>query len=211
MANKPIEQSWLLIFDNVEQWDLLDHYLPVDLSKTHGSVLVTTQDEEIAKLGSSSVFLQPFNNDEAVAMLLDRIDGNISSDDSNQKSAQKISALVGGLPVALANVAGYINYTQCSLSELHEMFRESQNQHISVTSDGDTMPEALQQGSLTYQETMAIMEYLTLRELPTDCQDLLYILAFVNCEFVQENILRAVHQVPFLNFLDSRQTIRSTL
>ena len=200
-----------MIFDNVERWELLAHYLPVDLPATHGSVLVTTQVEDIAKLGTSSVFMQPFNTDEGAAMLLDRIQEVSTVKDPDIKSAQEISTLVGGLPVALANVAGYISYTQCTLAELLELFKESQQQNIKVTSEGETMPDALQQGSLTYGETLAMMEYLTLRGLPGDCQDFLYILAFIDCENVREDILHSVHGVPFLEFLDSRDIARLML
>lgn len=72
-ANDSSEQNWLLIFDNIERWELLAHYLPVDLPTTHGSVLVTTQVEDIANLGTSNVLMQPFDIDEGATMLLDRI------------------------------------------------------------------------------------------------------------------------------------------
>lgn len=169
-ADNPSGQSWLLIFDNVERWELLAHYLPVDLSTTHGSVLVTTQVRDIAEIGTSSVLVQPFNVDEGAAMLLDRIQEESPGEDPDIKSAQEISILVGGLPVALANVAGYINYTQCTLAELLELFKHGEQQNIKETSEGETMPDALQQGSLTYGRTLAMMEYLTLRGLPGDCQ-----------------------------------------
>ena len=207
-TDHPLEQSWLLIFDNVERWELLAHYLPVDLSITHGSILVTTQVEGIAKMGTSSVFVQPFNIDEGAAMLLERIQEEFPGEEPDMKSAQEISTLVGGLPVALANVAGYINYAHCALAELLELFKQSQKQDIKVTAEGETVPDALQQGSLTYGETLAMMEYLTLRGLPGDCQDFLYVLAFIDCENVREDILQSVHGVPFLEFLESRDTTR---
>ena len=210
-ADDPSEQSWLLIFDNVERWELLAHYLPVNLPATRGSVLVTTQMEDMTKLGTSSVFVQPFTTDEGAAMLLDRIQEESSGKDPDIKSAKEISILVGGLPVALANVAGYINYTHCALAELLELFKESQQQNIKVTLEGETMPDALQQGSLTCGETLAVMEYLTSRELPGDCQDFLYILAYIDCENVREDILHSVQGVPFLEFLDTRQITRLIL
>ena len=133
---------------------------------------------------------------------------NFRGRDPDIKSAQEISILVGGLPVALANVAGYINYTHCALAELLDLFKQSQQQNIKVTAEGETVPDALQQGSLTYGETLAMMEYLTLRGLPGDCQDFLYILAFSNCENVREDILQSVQGVPFLEFLESRDITR---
>ena len=200
-----------MIFDNVERWELLDHYLPVDLMTTHGSVLITTQVEDNRLLGTSSICVQPFTIDEGAAMLLDRIKEESPGMVSDTKSAEEISILLGGLPIALANVAGCINYTQCALAELLELLKESHQQNIKLTSKGETMSDALQQGSITYEDTLAMMEYLTLRELPGDCQDFLSILAYIDCENVREDILHSVHGVPFLEFLESRQITRSTL
>ena len=187
------------------------HYLPVHLPTTRGSVLVTTQVEDIAELGTSSVFVQPFNIDEGAAMLLDRIQEESPREGPDIQSALEMSILVGGLPVALANVAGYINYTQCSLAELLEVFKQSQHQNIKVVSEGETMPDALRQGSLTCGETVAMMEYLTSGGLPGDCEAFLYILAFMDCEKVREDTLQFVHGVPLLEFLESRDITRLML
>lgn len=108
-------------------------------------------------------------------------------------------------------MAGYISHTQSTLAELLEVFKQGQQQNIKVTSEGETMPDTLRQGSLTCGETMAMIEYLTLRGLLGDCEAFLYILAFVDCENVWEEILQLVYGVPLLEFLDSKDITRAML
>lgn len=49
---------------------------------------------------------------------------------------------------------------------------------------------------------------VTLRELTIDARDMIYILAYLNCEAILESMLFDVHQERFLDFLDSRGIIR---
>ena len=49
---------------------------------------------------------------------------------------------------------------------------------------------------------------VTLRELPIDARDMIYILAYLICKAIPESMLFDVHQERFLDFLDSREILR---
>ena len=56
-------------------------------------------------------------------MLLQYLERPDPKKDPERDLAQQISGLVGGLPVAISHVAGYVAYSECSLSELLEIFK----------------------------------------------------------------------------------------
>lgn len=57
-------------------------------------------------------------------MLLQDLERPDPRKDPERDLAQQISGLVGGLPVAISHVAGYVAYSECSLSELLEIFKQ---------------------------------------------------------------------------------------
>jgi hypothetical protein len=110
--------------------------------------------------------------------------------------------------VAIAHVAGYISYSQCPLDELLEIFKQRRIATGLATDETDDLPASFRQASFSYDETLAVVSHVTLRELPSDSQNLVYILAYLNCEAVPESMLFRVHSDPSLDFLDSREHMR---
>lgn len=141
-------------------------------------------------------------------MLLQYLDRPNPQNDPERRLAREISGLVGGLPVAISHVAGYVAYSQCSLSELLEIFKQRRRHTGVATSEDDDLPASFRQASFSYDETLAMVWNVTLRELTGDARDLTYILAYLNCEAVPESMLCTVHPEGFLEFLDSREKIR---
>ena len=202
------ERRWLLIFDNVEDWDLVLSYLPRDFYHSNGSVIVTTQLSNFATNVNHDLPLKTFGEEDGSTMLLQFLGRPNPRNDPERALAQEISGLVGGLPVAISHVAGYVAYSECTLSELLEIFKQRRRHTGVATSEDDDLPASFRQASFSYDDTLAMVWNITLRELPSDARDLIFILAYLNCEAVPESMLCAVHQESFLEFLDSREKIR---
>ena len=152
--------------------------------------------------------LETFGVEDTSAMMLQYLDRLDPKNDPEQRLAQEISGLVGGLPVAISHVAGYVAYSQCSLFELLEIFKQRRRHTGAAISEDDDLPASFGQASFSYDDTLAMEWNVTLRELPADARDLTYILAYLNCEAVPESMLCAVHPEHILEFLDSRESIR---
>ena len=152
--------------------------------------------------------LEAFGVEDGSAMLLQYLDRPDPKNDPEQGLAQEISGLVGGLPVAISHVAGYVAYSQCSLFELLEIFKQRRRHTGAAINEDDDLPASFRQASFSYDDTLAMVWNITLRELSADARDLTYILAYLNCEAVPEYMLCAVHPEHILEFLDSRESIR---
>jgi NB-ARC domain len=204
------DRRWLLIFDNVESWEAISPYLPYPIGRTTGSVIITTQSHDLAGLpqGSRRLKLEPFDEDAGSEMLL----GYLRKDrktDPEKDLAREISTFVGGLPVAIAHVAGYADYSHYSLDELLETFREWRRRTGVATDEADDLPMAFRKAAFSYDQTLSMVWNVTLRELSRDAQDVMYILAYLNCEAVPESMLWGrMHEEPSLHFLDPREKLR---
>ncbi|KAK7951015.1 uncharacterized protein PG986_006743 [Apiospora aurea] len=96
-------------------WTAIKEYLPT----THGSSLVTTRDLDFLTSGTHHLKLESLDailGAELFCGYLKWEDGGPSEDD--QKIARAVSEELGGLPMALAHVAGYITKHDLSLETM---------------------------------------------------------------------------------------------
>ena len=206
------DKRWLLVFDNAVRWDDISKYLPSLLSRTRGSVLITTQNEGLLPHASNNTRIQidPFTTQQGSDMLL-RYLGRDARTDPERPLAKDISAFVGGLPVAIAHVAGYVGFSDITLEELIETFREWRKRTGAATDEADDLPATFREASFSYEGTLAMVWEVTLRELTQDARDVLNILAYLNCSSVPLTMLWGMHEDPILDFLDIRERIRYTV
>jgi hypothetical protein len=113
---------WLLVFDNVGDIQIIHDFWPFGST---GSVLITSRDP-LAKsyLASNGTDLQPFSMEEGAGYLMKV---TYMHEDYHQKEALAIAEMLGGLPLALSQMAGVIMRRQISLGEFLQMYREMQN------------------------------------------------------------------------------------
>lgn len=201
---------WLLIFDNVETWESINNYLPQDLLKTNGSVLITTQKADIIKnpYVRGDRRLRHLNESAGADMLLNYLKKD-AENDRERHLAEEVSSFVGGLPVAIAHVAGYAAYSDCTLDELLETFRQWRRRAGVATDEADDLPASFRRAAFSYDETLAMVWNVTLRDLNRDAQDLIYILAYLNAEAVPESMIWSYHDDHHLNeFLNKDEKLR---
>ncbi|KAI0139030.1 hypothetical protein F4776DRAFT_47404 [Hypoxylon sp. NC0597] len=111
--------KWLLIFDNVDSHNALDGCWP---ASKHGAVLVTTRDVLVATLPiDTGLEVDEFDNDEGAKFLL-HMTPNRRRIDSELESAQLVAAELGGLPLALNQMAALINARNYSIEDFRTMY-----------------------------------------------------------------------------------------
>lgn len=122
--------AWLLILDNADHFSLVEPFVP---QAAPGHLLLTTRTHAAVMLA------QPLElealDDENGALCLLRRSGYLQQNQSLHQasrvqieSAQKLSCLMGGLPLALEQAGAYIEATDCGVSGYlrlyeHEMYR----------------------------------------------------------------------------------------
>lgn len=116
--------NWLLIFDNVEDLDLLQTFLP---DTSGGYILLTTRSQIVGTLGVP-LALPTMTQEESVLLLLRRaqlIEREAPVEavpPALRAQAQMLVDLFDGLPLALDQAGAYLEETQCSLADYLERY-----------------------------------------------------------------------------------------
>lgn len=124
-------RQWLLIWDNVEDLNLLSPYLP---PARQGAMLFTTRLPTLGTL-AQRIELQPMVEEEGLLFLLRRaclLDPTASVEQLKQlaqntsqeyAAAQKLVEAMDGLPLALDQVGAYVQETPCSLADYLNLYQ----------------------------------------------------------------------------------------
>jgi hypothetical protein len=117
--------SWLLVFDNVEDRDTLADYWPIDGSV--GSVLITSRDPH-AKTPyyqvENGTDLQPLSAQDGAKLLL-RLTWR-DTDATERASVPSVVDRLGGIPLALTQMAGVIVRQDLSFAEFVTRYDEEE-------------------------------------------------------------------------------------
>lgn len=122
--------QWLLIWDNIEDLDLLHRFLP---TSRRGANLLTTRRQVLGTL-ARGLDLSPMGQEEGILFLMRRakaIDPEATPEDLRQlaermparyAAAGQLVAALGGLPLALDQAGAYIEETRCGLPAYLDLF-----------------------------------------------------------------------------------------
>jgi tetratricopeptide (TPR) repeat protein len=129
-----VHSGWLLIWDNVEDPDLLPRFLP---AVRCGATLLTTRNAALS-IFAQEIDLAPMEREEGLLFLLRRaklLPADAAGEAMQQvasrlqeqytAAAQLVSAM-GGLPLALDQVGAYSEETGCSLSDYLQRYHSHQ-------------------------------------------------------------------------------------
>jgi hypothetical protein len=119
----------LLIYDNVEESDLLERYLP----STAGPIIITTRYSDVAfKAGgiNKAVELLPFHEDESKIVFAalrkkyrqDTLPFNPSSADK-ETAIVELMEILGGLAVGIEHMAAYIECDKLTVCEFLDKYK----------------------------------------------------------------------------------------
>lgn len=197
---------WLIVFDNVNIWSDILEYLPTDPHRTHGSILITARKSSfLASLKCQSIELGALNLEEGRQLLLLSMQPNLDRrhlrSHPEYKLAGEIATLAERLPLALAHIAGYLQVSKCTLTDFVQLWNE-RRRHTKAVAQPSTYPV------LSTDRALETIWNIGLREVTIDARELLNILAFLDSETIQRNLLVGEHEEPLLDFLHSHQTFR---
>lgn len=119
-------KHWLLIFDDIEDPELVKGFLPAARNST---LLLTTQRATLGMI-ALPLELEPMSQVEATQLLLQRaqfLERGASPEQiapADALIAQKIAQIMDGLPLALDQAGAYIAEHKCSLAEFLHLFQE---------------------------------------------------------------------------------------
>ena len=96
-------------------------------------------------------------------------------------SAKSISAMVGGLPIAIAHMAGYMFTSKTNPKELQQMLETGEVYDIWSKSKTWTTP--------LYEQTLDMVWHIALQELSTSAKELLYVISMLNPDGIPDELL----------------------
>ncbi|KAK3364321.1 hypothetical protein B0T25DRAFT_598284, partial [Lasiosphaeria hispida] len=182
------EATWLLIFNNADDLTLLEEYWP---ETRKGSVILTSRDP-MAKCGRTGIDLQPLGQEDA-AMLLQKLADVTSPQDL--KASLDIAARLGGLPLAITQVAAFIDRYEMTLSEFLAFFEKQ----TSIKKVAKTKAPEIQSGDHYKHSLFTVW---TLERLSQQGLTVLQVLSSLNPDSIMESLISpltidpADHQQP---------------
>jgi len=168
------EASWLLVFNNADDLGLLQPFWPVS---QRGSILITSRDP-MAKQGRSGIGLEPFEPDEA-AILLRRLT-RVSDSPEARETSLALSRRLGGLPLAITQIAALVERLDMTLREFLDYF----DQQTTIEKVAKMKPIMLQNH---YKHSMFTV--WALESLPPQALATLQVLSFLNPDSIGESLI----------------------
>lgn len=195
------DDRWLLVFDNADSTFLNDYWPP----SSYGSIIVTSQMESLSHRATRDILLEPLDTEEGAEMFLQyvrppRRANGIGQDkkvvEENWETAKAISIELGGLPLLLSHMAGYVWSSHCPMAEaLHGLRTPSTYQRICSFDSSTTT-------NFQYSEPMAKAWAMALNALSPEARRVLDIMSMLNTEAVSEELLIGDWENPALEFLN---------
>jgi tetratricopeptide (TPR) repeat protein len=177
--------DWLLILDNVDDWDVIRPWMP---TSKRGHVLITTR-LQFTGTFAAGLDLPKFAVDEGASFLLARgkLDRPTASD---QQAARNIVVEFGGLPLGLEQAGAYIEEAQLSPAEYLELYR----------SEGRKLRD--RGGQSADHDTVSVTFSLAFARLSESAKRIVQAAAFLAPDAIPEELL-ATTQPPGIEFRDA--------
>ena len=182
-------KEWLLIWDNLEDLELLLRFLP---PARQGTMLITTWRQALGTL-AQGIKLSPMEPEEGMIFLLKR--AKLLSPEATREQVQQLAArlpteyaaarelvtLMGGLPLAFDQAGAYIEETGCGLSDYLERFEKQRTYFLDRRGAfGGNHPQSV---TATFR-----LLWQRIEQEQSVAADLLRIAAFLHAEAIPEEI-----------------------
>jgi hypothetical protein len=197
------DKTWLLVFDNVDNWADIEDYLPEKTSTTNGSILITTRNPDLAPapipVNYYRINLKELRTEEGRSLLIKGLRPDLKHElqrHPEYRIAGEIAALAG-LPLAIMHISGYVKASGCTLAEFWELWNEWRRNNLPAGATDDIANS---------ESALETVWDIGLRELGVDALKVLKIMAFLNSDAIQKELLINDHATPSLAFLNSSQT-----
>ena len=165
----------MLIFDNADKLETLQQAWP---GNARGSILITSRDFNSAySPASSGLHILPFDDKTGSEALLHRI-GLDQTTDSNKKDAVAISHALGGLPLALNQIGGFISQRKVPLRDFLPLYERNA---AKIDSRKSSISD--------YEHTLSTVWAMSLTSLSGPARHLQTLLAFFDPDSIHEVVL----------------------
>lgn len=169
------DKTFLLVFDNVEEHQLLDQIWP---SSKRGSIIMTCRSQSLAsKRAWEMMHLQCFSISTGVEVLCS-LTGRRPSNEYDTKAAMELLGLLGGFPLALVHVSEFMTDRSYSYEEFLPLYKKSASKIYTRAG-----------APLHYEHTLSTVWDNAIRSLSTESKALLNLLAFFDPDLIPEFIL----------------------
>ncbi|KAM0806780.1 putative Tetratricopeptide repeat domain-containing protein [Seiridium cardinale] len=172
------EATWLLIFDNADDPIILADYWP----QGSGLILVTSRDplsKSIFTRRSSGLDLGPLAQQDSLT-LFNHLTAVV--DEQSDEIARKIADALGGVPLAISQMAGIIRRQDLTLSEFLELYTDHE-QHTSL------YETKFDSSLVTYPHSLSTV--WAFGKLKTQARQLLELISFLDPDVIGEDLLMA--------------------
>ena len=170
------EATWLLIFDNADNPIVLADYWP----QGSGSILITSHDplaKSIFRRTPSGLDLSPLTQQESLSLFHHL---TAAFDESEGDTAQQISDALGGVPLAISQMAGIIRRQDLTLSEFFELYKDREEHANLYETKFDT-------NLVTYRHSLSTV--WAFERLKPRTRQLLELISFLDPDSVGEDLL----------------------
>lgn len=172
--------KWLLIFDNVESSDALDDFWP---AAKHGAILVTTRSVLVATLPiDTGLEVKEFEPEQGAEFLL-RITPDRRQTDGELDDAAQVARQLGGLPLALNQMAALINARNCSIKDFAILYSKHEQRLHGQRNSGWKY--------LGYSHTLDTVWELSFASLGVEARVCLGMLSFLSADSVPSALFSA--------------------
>ncbi|KAL4735582.1 TPR-like protein [Aspergillus similis] len=169
------KSRWLLVIDNADDLDVVKRAWPAGCV---GSILITSRDPTVAfSLASNGCQVTPFDTDAGSQALLHIIGIKIDSE-TDREDAKAITSAMGGLPLALNQIGGFIVQRKISLKSFLPLYNRNSAR---VDAKGTV--------SIGYGHTLATVWEMALCRITGSAKILHEILSFLNPDNIPQAFL----------------------
>ena len=178
-ADNVLAAKWLLIFDNVDRHDVLDNCWP---AANHGAVLVTTRDVLVATLPIDfGLEVKEFDIDEGAEFFI-QMAPNRRAAEGESAAARNVAAELGGLPLALNQMAALVNARGYSMHDFSALYAKHHRRLHKERKSGWKY--------LGYDHALDTVWELSFTNLGDEARAILGILSFFSADSVPAEIFR---------------------
>ena len=175
-----VDSKWLLIFDNVDSDDVISICWP---ASKHGAVLVTTRDVAVAsRLAETCIEVEDFGIDGGASFLLQMTPARRREGGETQ-CAENLARPLGGLPLALIQMAALVNAKKYSFKELDDKLSKYNERTHKQEDSGSTFPG--------YERSLDTVWGLSFETLGNDGRACLGILSFLAADSIPLEVFTA--------------------
>jgi hypothetical protein len=182
-ANRTVARTWLMIFDNLEHDIPITEYVPKTGS---GSILLTSRDPDCQYgLGIQGCRITSFGEDESTEFLYRALPNRNSSDPDELRAAKTILKGLGGLPLGIRQIGGFIRESGSTIKDCATLLTNKSEEREIFSDEGgfSTVP---------YSSALLRTWRVSINQLDKGTLGLLSVLSFFDPDSIQRKFLSAV-------------------